>query len=79
MRKEVKMGKGSAVMDVCRLCQIGTGVTNYPDGVVFVHTERELKDGYCRDCWELVHRRANPNGEGARASSGVSLSKPRSR
>ena len=75
MGKAAKVGNGSVVTDPCRLCGIGSGVTIYPDGVVFVHTERELKDGYCRDCWELVHRHPNLNGEGAKKSAGVSPSK----
>jgi hypothetical protein len=62
MRKAIKIGNASVVMDVCRLCGIGSGVTVYPDGVEFVHTERSLRDGYCRDCFDLTHRRANGNG-----------------
>jgi hypothetical protein len=78
MRKEIKAGNGLMVMNVCRLCGIGAGVTIYPDGVVFVHAERELKDGYCRDCWDLVTRRGKVNGNGAKAPSAGSASKPSS-
>lgn len=78
MRKEVKMGNRSVVMNVCRLCEIGSGVTIYPDGVEFVHRERELKDGYCHDCWELVNRRGKVNGNGAEAPLASSASKPSS-
>ena len=74
MRKEIKMGNGSVVMDVCRLCGIGSGVTVYPDGVEFVHTERSLRDGLCRDCY-LAHRRANRNSNRAHEPAATSLSK----
>lgn len=76
MRKEIKVGNGSAVMNVCRLCEIGAGVTVYPDGSVFVHAERKLRDGYCRDCWEIVHRRGSLNGNGAKVPLASSVSKP---
>lgn len=76
MRKEIKIGNAWVIMDVCRLCGIGSGVTVYPDGVTFVHTERSLRDGYCRDCWDLAHRRANGNGNQGHEPAATSFSKP---
>lgn len=58
MLKVVLLRRKCVVMNVCRLCGVGSGVTVYPDGP-FVHTQRRLHDDLCDACRASLVRHRN--------------------
>lgn len=70
MRKIIAWGRGRVTMDVCRLCEVGSGITVYPDGIRFRHTQRALTDDLCDDCRKLL-RHGNGHRPAARDVAGA--------